>query len=100
MLQPGLYRHRHEKEYVERSVHVGDILLRVRETRTSFKLELVENTVRYDAPQIDDLFRNAKQLTIRKNGSRHAMHIWSEHDFTLYPYRVGVPYWFQLDQSA
>ena len=93
MLKPGLY-----KFFCEECGHrVGEITLDIHETRTAFVLKLVENTVRYDAPQIDDMFRESECCVIRKNGSRHAMSFCDGIDnwFCLYPYRVGVPYSFE-----
>ena len=98
MLRPGTYVHHHTKEYVEKSVFLGDIILKVKETRTAFSLTLEENQVRYDAPQIDAMFQKSNRVLIRKNGSNHAMSFISGCDdwFVLYPYRVGVPYSFEL----
>ena len=105
MLKPGRYIHRHEKEYVEETVYLGKIVLDVRETKTAFVLTLVENTVRYDAPQIDAMFLNSKRVLIKKNGSRHAMQFSKigskacEDWFCLYPYRCGVPYAFTEENA-
>ena len=93
MLKPGIY-----KFFCEVCGHrVGEITLDVHETKTAFVLKLVESTVRYDAPQIDDMFRASERCVIRKNGSRHAMSFCDGVDdwFSLYPYRVGVPYAFE-----
>lgn len=97
MLKQGVYRHRHEHEYVEGAVFCGDILLKVRETESSFILTLLEQQVRYDAPQIDDMFQKSDRLVIRKDGSKHGISLCKGQDdwFCLYPYRVGVPYSFE-----
>ena len=107
MLKPGIYRHRHETEYAEETVHHGDILLEVHETKSAFVLTLLEQQVRYDAPQIDDLFQKTDRIVIKKDGSKHAMSFVNGQDdwFCLYPYRVGVPYAFThedriISQSA
>ena len=96
MLKSGIYRHKHQKEYAEGTVDCGDILLEVHETKTAFVLKLLEQQVRYDAPQIDDLFQNSDRGVIKKDGSKHGMSFCSGQDdwFCLYPYRVGVPYAF------
>lgn len=96
MLKSGIYRHQHERAYVEENIYLGDIVLNVHETKTAFVLRLLEQQVRYDAPQIDDMFRNSKRVVIQKNGSKHAMSFCKDQDdwFCLYPYRVGVPYDF------
>ena len=93
MLKPGLY-----KFFCEVGGHrVGEITLDIHETKTAFVLKLVESTVRYDAPQIDDMFQTSDRCVIRKNGSRHAMSFCDGINdwFCLYPYRVGVPYAFE-----
>lgn len=72
MLKKGLYRHHHEIEYAAGSVNAGDILLEVHETKNAFVLTLLEQQVRYDAPQIDDMFQKSNRVVIRKDGSKHA----------------------------
>lgn len=96
MLKSGIYRHRHRKEYVEGTVDCGDILLEVHETKTAYVLTLLDQQMRYDAPQIDDLFRDSSRVVIKKDGAKHGMSFCSGQDdwFCLYPYRVGVPYAF------
>ena len=96
MLKSGIYRHRHQKEYAEETVDCGDILLEVHETKSAFILKLLEQQVRYDAPQIDDLFQGSDRVAIKKDGSKHGMSFCVGQDdwFCLYPYRVGVPYAF------
>ena len=102
MLKSGIYRHRHRKEYVEGTVDCGDILLEVHETKTAYVLKLLEQQVRYDAPQIDDLFQNSDRVVIKKDGSKHGMSFCSGQDdwFCLYPYRVGVPYAFSREEPV
>ncbi len=105
MLKPGRYIHRHEKDYVEKIVCLGEIVLDVRETKTAFALSLVENNVRYDTPQIEDMFLRAKRVLIKKSGSKHAMQFSTiggknyEEWFCLYPYRCGVPYAFTEENA-
>ena len=102
MLKSGIYRHKHQKEYAEGTVDCGDILLEVHETKTAFVLKLLEQQVRYDAPQIDDLFQNSDRVVIKKDGSKHGMSFCSGQDdwFCLYPYRVGVPYAFTREEPV
>ena len=102
MLKRGIYRHKHQKEYAEGTVDCGDILLEVHETKTAFVLKLLEQQVRYDAPQIDDLFQNSDRVVIKKDGSKHGMSFCSGQDdwFCLYPYRVGVPYAFTREEPV
>ena len=102
MLKSGIYRHKHQKEYAEGTVDCGDILLEVHETKTAFVLKLLEQQVRYDAPQINDLFQNSDRVVIKKDGSKHGMSFCSGQDdwFCLYPYRVGVPYAFTREKPV
>ena len=102
MLKSGIYRHKHQKEYAEGTVDCGDILLEVHETKTAFVLKLLEQQVRYDAPQIDDLFQNSDRVVIKKDGSKHGMSFCSGQDdwSCLYPYRVGVPYAFTREEPV
>ena len=101
MLKKGLYRHHHEIEYAAGSVNAGDILLEVHETKNAFVLTLLEQQVRYDAPQIDDMFQKSNRVVIRKDGSKHAMSFCQGMNdwFCLYPYRVGVPFSFTHEDS-
>lgn len=93
-MKNGIYIHRHIKEYVEKDVYLGDIMLDVKETANSYILLLIKNDVKYDAPQIDDMFFKKEKVIIKKSGSEHALNDWQDGSFTLYPYRVGVPYLF------
>lgn len=78
------------------SISMGNIILAVNETEYAFTLKLLKNTVRYDSPQIDDMFANTDTVRIKKSGSKHAINVCSQKRFVLYPYRVGVPYMFDL----
>lgn len=91
-----------------------NILVDVKETDKSMIFQLLDFQTRYGASQIEDLFAKAKRVVIRKVQDHvdrsyvnefpaercpelrgHAMRIWSDGSFTLYPYRVGVPYYFE-----
>ena len=97
MLKKGLYYARHE-DSPDHPNPCNDyhIVVRVRETQRAFFLQLVEMNARYGATQIQDLFREKDSCCIRKDGSKHALSVWDDSSFTLYPYRVGVPYYFQF----
>jgi len=70
-----------------------DVFVRVKETSASFILQLIPCPRRFLDPPLDDFFKQEKS-TIKKSGSKHAIQIWSDGDFTLYPFRVGVPFVF------
>lgn len=103
MLKPGTYRAEHitfPDEYPERFDWCEDyeIEMKVKETPKSFILTLESFITKCAAPQIEDMFRDKKRVTIKKDGSIHVMCIWNgdNSSFTLYPYRAGIPYAFRL----
>ena len=54
MLIPGEYEYKDQHG-------AGRVVLRVKETPQAFSLTLIENTIRYEAPQIDDLFSHGEK---------------------------------------
>lgn len=72
------------------------IIIKVRETENSYIFELVEYESRYSPAQIDMLFAKSKKVRIKKHRSGHAMRIWSNHCFTIYPFQSGKPFCFEL----
>ena len=70
-----------------------DVFVRVKETNASFIFQLVSCSRRFLDPPLDGFFKQDK-TTIKKSGSKHAVQIWSDGYFTLYPFRVGVPFVF------
>lgn len=72
------------------------IIIKVRETEKSYIFELVEYESRYSPAQIDMLFAKSKKVIIKKHRSGHAMRIWSNHCFTIYPFQSGKPFCFEL----
>jgi hypothetical protein len=93
MLDKGLYIA--ESEQDAQFFNRYYIAISVKETATGITLELVEFGSRYAASQIEDMFSKSKKVTIKKSGSKHGIKIWGNDDFTLYPYRVGVPFYFR-----
>ena len=80
--------------------HRYEAVIKVRETEKSFILELDELYTKYGATQLEDMFRTADKVTIRKDGSKHGLCIWDNESFTLYPYRCGVPFYFKRDNPS
>lgn len=93
MLQPGLYCSEHQSDN-----YLDDyrVVIHLKETATAFHLTLEDGQFRYAAAQLEAMFeRGEKQkVLVHKRGSQHAICLWSDHDFTIYPYRAGVPYHF------
>jgi hypothetical protein len=73
---------------------VGHILVRVSETNKSYRFTLLENTTRYDYDHFILLFKGKETATVHKEKSPHSMQIWSDNDFTIYPMRAGIPFYF------
>ena len=96
MLKPGIY-------LAENNDSIFDeykITMEVKETEKSYIFQLVEFKSRYSAAHIEMLFKKSKRVVIKKNKGGHAMRIWSDEDFTFYPYQAGIPYWFKRLEEA
>ena len=91
MLKPGLYLSKNN----ESGWGSYKITMEVKETEKSFIFCLVELKSRCGGDHIKRLFHNSKRVVIRKNRGGHGMRVWSDEDFTIYPYQAGTPYWFQ-----
>ena len=70
------------------------------ESEKSYIFHLVEFKSRYSGAHIEMLFKNSKRVVIRKDKGGHGICIWSDSDFTLYPYQAGIPYWFKRIEEA
>ena len=77
-----------------------DIKVRVKETEKSYSMQLVENNSRYSPCHIDMLFSKKDKIMIKKGKSQHSMNVWSDNDFTIYPFRAGIPFHFEKITTA
>lgn len=77
-----------------------DIKVRVKETEKSYSMQLVENNSRYSPGHIDMLFSKKDKIMIKKEKSQHSMNVWSDNDFTIYPFRAGIPFHFEKITTA
>lgn len=93
MLKQGVYK----AVNVDDDCYMNDyeITIEVKETEKTYVFRLVEFKSRYSAAHIEMLFKKSKRVIIQKNKGGHAICVWSDHDFTFYPYQAGVPYWFK-----
>lgn len=73
-----------------------EIIISVKETEKSYILNLINNNSRYSPAHIDMLFAKSNRVKIDKEKSQHAMRVWSDKDFTIYPFRAGIPFYFEL----
>ena len=94
MLQPGRYKAERGGDVF----HAYRYLMKVKETEKSYIFEMVETENRYADNQIETMFNGNNRVVLPKGKpSRHSMRVWSDHDFTVYPYQVGVPFYFQKE---
>lgn len=91
MLKQGMYKAENHERFLDSYV----ITMEVTETDKSFIFVLVDFDSRYGAQHIEALFRKSKRVVIRKNKGGHAMRIWGDEDFTLYPFQAGIPFYFK-----
>lgn len=96
MLTNGLYKAEHHEGLFDDY----EIVMKVKETEKSFCFTLESFDSRYCAQHIEMLFAKSNHVIVRKKGGGHAIRIWSNKDFTLYPYQAGIPYYFQLMQKT
>lgn len=91
-LQNGRYKAEHNNGIFDQY----KIVIDVRENSKSYILNLIEYDSCYSPAQIDMLFSKSKKVIINKERSPHAMRIWSDDNFTIYPYQAGIPFYFKL----
>lgn len=75
------------------------IVMDVRETAKSFIFSLIDLKSRYSASHMAMLFSKSKRVMIKKAKSPHAMRIWPDGSFTLYPYQAGIPFYFKAQEG-
>lgn len=90
MLLPGRYK----AENNDNIFHEYFIVMDVKETEKSYIFQLMELKSRYSADHIRHLFSSSNRVIIRKSRGGHAMRVWGDNRFTLYPFQAGIPYYF------
>ncbi len=76
-----------------------EIIISVKETEKSYILNLINSNSRYSPAHMDMLFAKSNRVKIDKEKSKHAMRVWSDKDFTIYPFRTGIPFYFELAEA-
>ena len=71
------------------------IMINVKETENYYTFKLLENTTQLDYDHFIMLFKDSDTVRINKKKSPHAMMLWDDGDFTIYPFRAGIPFWFK-----
>lgn len=90
MLKPGIYI----AENNDNLLDSYKVTMDVKETEKTYVFRLIDFQSRYSAADIECLFEKLKRVVIKKTRSRHAMRVWSDEDFTIYPFQAGIPYYF------
>ncbi len=97
MLKPGRYVAENNDSYLSRYRIVMD----VKETEKSYIFKLVEYDNRYGYDHIKTMFGSKERKTIRKDRpSGHAMRVWGDDGFTIYPFQAGIPFYFRLEEAV
>lgn len=94
MLKQGIYK-------AENNDSIWDsytVKLQVKETDKAYIFKLIDLQTLYSAAHIEMMFKKSQRFVLKKNRGGHAMRIWSDSDFTIYPYQAGIPYYFKLDE--
>jgi hypothetical protein len=97
MLRPGRYKSEHDGNVFQAYRYV----MEVKETAKSYIFKLLEVENRYADDHIEIMFGDKKRIVLPKDKPcRHAMRVWSDHDFTIYPFQAGVPFYFEKEDVA
>lgn len=88
----GMYLAEHDNGMFDRY----KIIVKVTECEKSYKLELIKCESRYSPAHIDALFEKSKTVVISKKSVKHAIRLWSNDSFTLYPFKSGIPFSFRI----
>ena len=95
MLKPGRYVAENNDSWHSRY----RIVMEVKETEKSYVFKLVEYDNRYGYDHIKTMFIGKMRKTIRKGKpSGHAMRVWGDDNFTIYPFQAGIPFYFKLEE--
>lgn len=91
MLKSGRYESKKEPN----SLDSYDIIVSVKETEKAYKLTLEKMEAYCSPSHIEMLFKDSNSITICKNKNHHAINEWSDGTFTIYPFRAGIPFYFE-----
>ena len=82
--------------YIMRDYDNQETLVDVKVCEKTIKFELIGEKPEFTYGDMDEFLYNNKKRIINKIKSGHAITIWSETSFTLYPFQSGNPYLFKL----
>ena len=97
MLKPGRYVAENNDDHLFRYKIVMD----VKETEKSYVFTMVEYDNRYGYDHIATMFKGKTRKTIRKDKpSGHAMRVWGDNSFTIYPFQAGIPFYLRSEEPT
>ena len=96
MLKQGIYK----AENGDSIFDSYEIVMEVKETEKSFIFKLIKLENRSGADRIQLLFSKSNKVILRKQNSGHAMRVWDDDNFTIYPYQAGIQYYFELIEDV
>ncbi len=96
MLESGRYKAEKEGDIF----HTYRYVMEVKETEKSYIFKLLKAQNRYAYDHLDILFRGRDRVVISKNKPcGHGIRVWSERDFTIYPFQAGIPFYFRKEED-
>jgi hypothetical protein len=96
MLKSGIYIAAVESAILTNNY---EFIIEVEEKPKSYVFKFVRKSG-YPPTAIEAVFDKKNKITIYKDMSQHSVSVWSEEDFTIYPFRMGVPIWFEYDENT
>lgn len=96
VLKAGLYKAEHTGDIF----HAYRYVMEVKATEKSYIFRLMEKERRYAHDHLEVMFGSKSRIVISRNRpAGHAMRVWSDHDFTIYPFQAGIPFYFQREET-
>ncbi len=92
----GIFKYE-QRDYYDKPI--GHITIKVNETDKCYSFELLENTTRLDYDHFILLFKGKNKTRINKLGGGHAMRVWNDKQFTIYPFQAGIPFYFVKEEK-
>lgn len=73
----------------------------VEETDKMYKMTLVSLDMADWCPHIEMMFHHSvgDSVYFRKRHGRHAVYDWGDDTFTIYPFKAGIPYYFEKQKG-
>lgn len=97
---PILKAGRYKAENSDDVFYAFRYVMDVKVTEKSYIFKLLDKERRYAYNHLELMFDKKNQIVIsRSKPAGHAMRVWSDHDFTIYPFQAGIPFYFQKEDE-